>query len=90
MHSIDFGIKETRAWDPSLPPIIVYQYRLPIIPPLGIYSRIVQVCFATDMYDNVYGNYMDLLCNIVKFSNRQKVETIKMSLNKHEYVKKIN
>lgn len=62
--------------------------RLPIIPPLSIYSTEVQVRVPTDMYDSVYGNYMDLLCNTVNFSNRQKLETNKMSLSKHECMSK--
>lgn len=45
------------------------------IPPLDIYSRKTHASVPTDMYNDVYGNDMDLLCNIVRFRNRQKLET---------------
>lgn len=37
------------------------------------------------MCKNVYSNNMDVLYNFMMFSNRQKLETIKMSLN-NEYI----
>lgn len=33
------------------------------------------------VYVNIYSNYLEILGNIVKFRNRQKLETIKMALN---------
>lgn len=42
------------------------------------------------MCKNVYSNNMDVLYNFMMFSNRQKLETIKMSLNNEYISTKIN
>lgn len=63
------------------------------IPPLDIYSRKTHASIPTDMYNNAYGNEMDLLCNIVRFHNRQKLETkchsIIMTVNKNKQTRAI-